>query len=136
MSEPLAERLSRFTPDAANLDRDALLFAAGRASAHPSRRWQTLAGVLAASQVLTLVCLWPRTPPTSTPPPVPFAASDSPRADTPSNETTQYPPPQWTPRTRLRSLDLDNPQPPSDEPMVPPDPPLHAFGSPPASILN
>ena len=50
MSEPLAERLSRFTPDGAGLDRDSLLFAAGRASARPSRRWQALAAALAASR--------------------------------------------------------------------------------------
>ena len=62
MSEPLAERLSRFTPDAGKLDRDALLFAAGRASARPGRRWMALAGALAASQLLTLLFLWPRTP--------------------------------------------------------------------------
>ncbi|MHB1424734.1 MAG: hypothetical protein ACYC3I_16310 [Gemmataceae bacterium] len=136
MSEPFAERLSRFTPDATSLDRDALLFAAGRASASSSWRWQTLAGVLAASQLLTLVCLWPRTPPSSMPAPAPFAASDSPSADAPSHELTHYPPRQWTLRTPLRSLDLDEPQPLSDEPMVPPEPPLRAFGSPPASILN
>ena len=37
MSEPILERLSRFTPDAGRLDRDALLFAAGRESARPNR---------------------------------------------------------------------------------------------------
>ena len=67
MSEPLAERLSRFTPDAGALDRDALLFAAGRASARPGRRWKALAGALAASQLLTLLALWPHTPPTASP---------------------------------------------------------------------
>ena len=46
MSEPLAERLSRFTPDGSGLDRDALLFAAGRASARPNRRWVALAAAL------------------------------------------------------------------------------------------
>jgi hypothetical protein len=136
MSEPLAERLSRFTPDATSLDRDALLFAAGRASARPSRLWQTFAGALAAAQLLTLVCLWPRTPASSPPTPLPLAASDSLQSGTPPQEITPYPPQQWTLRTPLRSLDSDQPQPPSDEPMVPPAPPLHAFGPPPASILN
>ena len=60
MSEELTERLSRFTPDGGALDRDAVLFAAGRASAHPNRRWLALAGGLAVSQLLTLVLLWPR----------------------------------------------------------------------------
>ena len=59
MPEPIAERLSRFTPDGAKLDRDALLFAAGRASVRPQRGWAILAGALAAAQVLTLVLLWP-----------------------------------------------------------------------------
>jgi hypothetical protein len=60
MSEPLPERLSRFTPDPGALDRDALLFAAGRASARTGRLWMVLAGVLAVSQAATLVLLWPR----------------------------------------------------------------------------
>ncbi len=60
MSEPFLERLSRFTPDAGGLDRDALLFAAGRASARPNRRWITLATLLANTQILSLVLLWPR----------------------------------------------------------------------------
>src|SRR6516165_4232079 len=58
MSEPILERLSRFTPDAGRLDRDALMFAAGRASARPNRGWITLAGVLAGTQALMLAVLW------------------------------------------------------------------------------
>lgn len=60
MSEPIIERLSQFTPAAGNLDRDALLFAAGRASARPNRRWQALSALLAGMQVLTLAFLLPR----------------------------------------------------------------------------
>src|SRR5436309_7303171 len=76
MTDPLGERLSRFTPDGTGLDRDAVLFAAGRASARPNRRWMALAGALAASQLLTLVVLWPQTaahgpPVVSAPRPVP-----------------------------------------------------------------
>ena len=68
MSEELTERLSRFTPDRGGLDRDSMLFAAGRASARPNRRWIALAGMLAASQLLTLVLFWPRpTPPGTVP---------------------------------------------------------------------
>jgi hypothetical protein len=59
MSEPFLKRLSRFTPDTGRLDRDALLFAAGRSSARPNRGWMTLASVLASTQVLSLVLLWP-----------------------------------------------------------------------------
>jgi hypothetical protein len=65
MSEPFIERLSRFTPDGSNLDRDALLFAAGRASACRNRAWPTLSGLLAASQLLTLAILWPRSMPSN-----------------------------------------------------------------------
>jgi len=60
MSEQFAEHLSRFTPDGSGLDRDAVLFEAGRASARPNRRWLALAGTLAACQLLTLTLLWPR----------------------------------------------------------------------------
>ncbi len=56
----LAAQLSRFTPDRGVLDRDALIFAAGRASANKRRRWRVIAGTLAASQLLTLCILWPR----------------------------------------------------------------------------
>jgi len=131
MSEPLAEHLSRFTPDGSGLDRDGLLFAAGRASVRPRRRWPILAGLLTLSQTLTLFFLWPHTP---TPEPnrmietsraadpldVPLAAAGDPE---PSS---------------LRHLtgELDAPQPPSDKPMVPPDPPLHAFGALPDAAMN
>jgi len=60
MSEPISERLSQFTPSAGRLDRDALLFAAGRSSARPNRAWQGLSAALAATQILTLACMWPR----------------------------------------------------------------------------
>src|SRR5437667_12107104 len=59
MSEPFLERLSRFTPDAGRVERDALLFATGRASARPNRGWITLAALLASTQTLSLVLLWP-----------------------------------------------------------------------------
>ena len=59
--DPLIQRLTQFTPDGGGLDRDAVLFAAGRASARPSRGWAALAAALATSQVLTLALLfWPR----------------------------------------------------------------------------
>ena len=47
MSEPFLERLSKFTADAGGLNRDALLFAAGRSSARPNRVWKVLATMLA-----------------------------------------------------------------------------------------
>src|SRR5258708_39994063 len=63
MSESFLERMSRFTPDAGKLDRDALLFAAGRGSARPNRMWKSLAAVLASTQVLSFVLLWPHEAP-------------------------------------------------------------------------
>jgi hypothetical protein len=63
MPEPFIERLSLFTPDGSRLDRDALLFAAGRASGRRHRAWPAVAGLLAAAQLLTLALLWPRSIP-------------------------------------------------------------------------
>src|SRR5262245_17237478 len=85
MSEPFADRLSRFTPDAAGLDRDALLFAAGRAAARPGRRWMALAAALAVSQALTLATLWPGSPGPA-PPPVAETAPPAPAPEAPPRE--------------------------------------------------
>jgi hypothetical protein len=61
MSESIVERLNRFTPDGSSLDRDALLFKAGRASARPNWRLRILTAALAATQLVTLAMLrWPR----------------------------------------------------------------------------
>ena len=59
MSEPFLERLSAFLPDPGSLNRDELLFAAGRSSARPSRGWKMLASALAATQALSLVLMLP-----------------------------------------------------------------------------
>src|SRR5437879_2202531 len=69
--DPMTERLSRFTPNAAGLDRDAILFAAGRQSARSHRIWASLAGLLAISQGITLFALWPRSVEVLAPTPVP-----------------------------------------------------------------
>ncbi|HVS38319.1 MAG TPA: hypothetical protein VMS17_22365 [Gemmataceae bacterium] len=80
MSERFAEQLSRFTPEAGKFDRDALLFAAGRASARPHRTWKIAVGALAACQLLTLAFLWPHLPPAAppAPPSPPVAGHQSP----------------------------------------------------------
>jgi hypothetical protein len=136
MSEPLAERLSRFTPDATALNRDALLFAAGRASVRPSRLWQALAGVLAASQLLTLVYLWPRSslsPSNETP----FVASESFQTGRVAVPASTPDPSEWRVlRQRMQDADLDYSTPPGDEPMGPQEPPLRRFGTPPPDLLN
>ena len=132
MPEPLAERLSRFTPDGSSLDRDGLLFAAGRASVRPRRRWQALAGALAASQLLTLLFLWPRSP--STTPavaPHPLVAVEPGGPSTPSDLSA------WRLlRDRALAMEGDLPAPIAEDSLVPDDPPLHAFAAPPASLLN
>jgi hypothetical protein len=63
MPEPILDRQSQFTPNFGELNRDALLFAAGRASARPNRGWISLASTLAATQLLSFVIIWPRQAP-------------------------------------------------------------------------
>ncbi len=53
----LIEKLARFSPASSSIDRDAMLFAAGRASAPRTRGWKATAGVLACSQVV-MVAMW------------------------------------------------------------------------------
>ena len=90
MSEPILERLSRFTPDAGGLDRDALLFAAGRESARPNRGWMTLASLLASTQALSLVASLASPEPAVAGLPVPVAA-----APAPSAVSNRRPPTRW-----------------------------------------
>src|SRR6184192_1017980 len=72
--DPVTDSLPRFTPSAPGLDRDAILFAAGRRAARGSWVWKALAVTLAVSQLVTLVVLWPKEPtptvPTAPPPAV------------------------------------------------------------------
>jgi len=88
--EPVTDSLARFTPSAPGLDRDAILFAAGRRTARGSWVWKAVAGLLAASQAVTLVILWPtpsppRVPivpaPAAVPQPEPALPPASPRSD-------------------------------------------------------
>ena len=53
----LIEKLAQFSPASGTIDRDAMLFAAGRASAPRQRGWKAAAGVLACSQAV-MVTLW------------------------------------------------------------------------------
>lgn len=136
MSEPSLERLSRFTPDAGGLDRDALLYAAGRASARPNRGWIALAAALAVTQGLTLVLLWPRpTPPAARLPlpaadsPLPSSFPERPTSDSPDGANL------WSVRHGFLGSETD------DRPMdagtsIESGPPLRAFGPPPSSLLN
>jgi hypothetical protein len=136
MSEPLLERLSRFTPDAGGLDRDALLFAAGRDSARPNRGWMTLAAVLTTTQALSLVLLWPHSTPPTAALSVPIAtAPERPPAKATATTEALANPGVWSARYSLLESD------PEDRPDVTvnpieSEPPLRPSGPVPASILN
>jgi hypothetical protein len=129
MSESLEERLSRLTPAATGLDRDALLFAAGRASVRPPRHWQVLTGLLAATQLATLALLWSRPvlPTSSAPAPVvehsPVVLPEEPAPPLDPSELgvlrTSY----------LLSQKDDLPMPAPIENVAPDPPPLRAFGT-------
>lgn len=129
MSESFLERLSRFTPDAGRVDRDALLFATGRASARPNRGWISLAAVLASTQLLSLVFLWPHaTPPgvgTSTQ--VANAPAPSMLPGPPAFETSANPG-LWSVRPSLLKSDPEGR--PDTGTFVDSGPPLRAFNSP------
>ena len=127
MSEPLAEHLSRFTPDPGDLDRDAVLFAAGRASARPDRRWPALVGALATCQVLTLVLLWPE--PVPAPERMPTAAApSSTRPEAPRSDPAEL----WALSRRVLGSGRDDLPPPTPgEGLTPDGPPLRAGVVPP-----
>jgi hypothetical protein len=139
--DPLIRRLSRFTPDSAGLDRDALLFAAGRASACPNRRWMALSGALAASQIITLgLFLWAG--PMQAPGP-----SDRRQINLSPHDVASSRPPKpptsladasamWALRERLLSEEGLPLEPASTEEMVPDEAPWPAFGVLPEKLLD
>jgi hypothetical protein len=133
MPEEIAEQLSRFTPDGSALDRDALLFAAGRASVRPGRRWPAVAGMLAACQIVTLVLLWPR----PAPPPGPLAAPTVPPgvelAALPDADPAQL----GSLNRRLLQPGGDDLAPPAPvDSLAPAGPPLHALADAPPPGLD
>jgi hypothetical protein len=137
MSESFLERLSRFTPNAGGLDRDSLLYAAGRESARPNRRWIALAAALAALQPLSLLFLWPHPAPPAAYVQVPVVFVTAPRGG--GAVSAEYPdcPGVWSARHRLlESEPEDTPVPVHAVTFVESGPPLRAFGPPPPSILN
>jgi hypothetical protein len=131
MSESFPERLSRFTPDGTGLDRDALLYAAGRASARPNRRWLGLCGTLAATQLLMLGMLyWPPTTLPSMPNAVPMIADHAAPA------LASEEPSLWSLRDREFATESDPLRPVPIPNPVADEPPVHAFGTLPPSLLN
>jgi hypothetical protein len=132
MSEPLIERLGRFTPDSSGLDRDALLFAAGRASARPGRWWVGLAGLLAVSQALTLVLLCSRHEHSlATPGPAPTP----PVVNEPAPSGSE-PPALVVLRQQALATEGNLPRPAPIEPLVPALPMLRAFAPAPGIQLD
>jgi hypothetical protein len=131
MSDPIEERLGRLMPAGSALDRTALLFAAGRASAWPNRSWQALAGALAALQVVTLALLWPH----------PSAAPNSgPAPQMVDVAPTPHPPAEPSSLLVQRALaiqsDGDWPLPTATDTTTTLEEPLHVFSPPPDSLLN
>jgi hypothetical protein len=92
--DPLTDALARFTP-AARLDRDEVLFQAGRASARAGRLWKGAAALLLATNAATLA-IWFLTPPRqvvvleSRPSPLPADPAEPPPTETESQS------PSWT----------------------------------------
>jgi hypothetical protein len=138
MSESFLERLSRFTPDAGKLERDALLFAAGRRSARPNRGWIALAAALAGTQALSLalLALHPMPPASGLPGPA-ASVPPSPTRSEPATPQAAAGAGLWTARQRLLESEADDhPSPVNTVTLIQSDPPLRAFGPPPPSILN
>src|SRR5262245_31726853 len=138
MSEPFPEHLSRFTPDVGGLNRDALLFAAGRASARSARGWPALTALLGVTQVATLLVLWPGPTPVvvQMPPPVALSAAPTLPAERPGFEPSEAPV-SWSARHDFLEADLlDRPPPARAVTFIDSGPPLRAFGPPPASMLQ
>ena len=128
MSDPLADRLSRFTPEIGGFDRDTLLFAAGRASARPARRWQLVAAALAVSQVCTLaLLLQPRRERPAAAPGISPAVSPT------------YSPEEPAAKAGLRGRMIDPERDDSESILsdpIPPEPPLRAFATSATEAVN
>jgi hypothetical protein len=128
MSEPFLERLSRFTPDRGGLDRDGLIFAAGRSSARPNRPWQALAGLLTGTQALLVVLLLTRAEPPADRSSMRIAAVPAATPGLqPSAGSPEANPGLWSARHRL-----DDPE-PEDRPadtltLIDSEPPPQVFG--------
>jgi hypothetical protein len=129
--DPIVSQFRRFTPDSTGIDRDALLFAAGRASARPNRRWQALAGALAVCQLLSFAVLWPRSSPAT-----PSATTELAAVETPPAPDAGSPYELGILRARMISDGGAFRVPATNEPLVPDEPPLRVFPLPKSRLLN
>ena len=140
MSESFLERLSRFTPNTAGLDRDSLLYEAGRRSARPNRAWTASTSVLAVTQVVSLVLLWPgmmprtdeRTLAANSPS---LRAGQSAMAEPSASDAKDS---LWAARHNLSDSDLDSRSAPAEDagPFIESELPLRAFTPSTASLTN
>jgi hypothetical protein len=117
MSEDVIGKLARFTPTAPGLNRDELLFRAGRASAPSGRWWKLAVAVLAVAQIGT-VAAWMTQKPTVPPAVVPVA---QPAAVEPEPEP--FEPPPRNSYLILSRIDPDEPYRPDDAGLTTPTKP-------------
>jgi hypothetical protein len=121
--DPVTDQLGRFTPSAPGLDRDAILFAAGRRAGRGGWLWKAAAGLLAVSQAVTLVALWPKAPAVVVPE-APAPAVGPTAGPEPEPPPVSLPPDVWTAGSRPDVLLRSEPMVPVQ--LVPPGPPLTA----------
>lgn len=128
MSEDLARLLRRFTPQNRGLDRDALMFEAGRASVPSPMRWKALTAVFALGQVLTLLLLLfqPARVAPQTESPQPAVAPGWSPTLTPSPSALED---TWAAYRHLGEFDLNRPPSVTTADVLPDGPPLRAFTS-------
>jgi hypothetical protein len=119
MPDALTRLLSRFTPDG-GVDRDALMYQAGRASVPSPARWKALAALLALGQALTLLLLLSRP---DTPAPV------APRVSPPAAPSPATPAGGWAARRELLDRASEPVRPRGETNLVPDDPPLRVYTS-------
>src|SRR5581483_231977 len=121
LTDPVARTLARFTPTAAGIDRDELLFAAGRASAPGPRWWKRATAALLVTQATTLTA-WLRPAPDR--PPAPALAA--PAAPEPPPAPAPLPPNSYG--AFVRAVGADGLPPSAPAPGDPPadGPPLTA----------
>lgn len=134
--DPCIDKLARFTPNPAALDRDALLFNAGRTSVKSSRVWPILTVVLGMSQVMTLIFFWQESAPIMQP----VSPGTTPAYMLPASEVSPVLPASpidpslWTLQHRWLDQTEIPPVPPAAENTVDSPPPLTVFSIPQALV--
>jgi hypothetical protein len=113
LTDPVARTLARFTPTAGGLDRDGLLFAAGRASAPKLRWWKRATAVLLVTQMATLA-VWLRPAADRSPAPAP----EAPAAVEPPTAPAPLPPDSYG--AFVRAVGANGLPPPTPAPGDPP----------------